>query len=226
MAMCKTLPPLLRTHAYIKYPAPNQPRPYQLANWNQLLINHPPLFFSRHTLRHYSTPHQVPAFYAQVTLTKLQSSRAREIDTIMDTIPPASAATVILVCANLSARCANAANLTCSGCHLVKVNPHSPCSSHTPTPNVTKYCCKECQRAHWTDHKPRCKSSLAKENWEPSWVANKRLPAFVTGNDGPPAASFGMNKYLWGNMPSYDHINLAQNEGKDWNKPFHLCFAG
>ncbi|KAA8898265.1 hypothetical protein FN846DRAFT_962716 [Sphaerosporella brunnea] len=121
-----------------------------------------------------------------------------------DTLASPGAANTILACANTSTHCPNEAKLICSGCNLIK------------------YCSKTCQRAHWALHKIVCRSPMAKENWVPTWVTSNRLPAFIVPG---PAVAFGVNSYLWGNMPSFDHINLLKNEGCDWGKPLDLCFA-
>lgn len=37
---------------------------------------------------------------------------------------------------------------------------------------------------------------------------------------------FGTHKYLWGNIPALDIMNIEQNEGTAYNKDIGLCFAG
>ncbi|KAI1761311.1 hypothetical protein GGR53DRAFT_469458 [Hypoxylon sp. FL1150] len=49
-------------------------------------------------------------------------------------------------------------------------------------------------------------------------------PEFMTG--GPPQAVFGARKYLWGNIPAIDVIQMGQNEGVDFQGPINLLFAG
>jgi len=43
---------------------------------------------------------------------------------------------------------------------------------------------------------------------------------------GPPATIFGAKKYLWGNVPAYDIMQLASNEGKAYSEDLRLLFAG
>ena len=40
------------------------------------------------------------------------------------------------------------------------------------------------------------------------------------------SVTFGMLKYLWGNMPALDIMNIDQNEGRNYDKDIGLCFAG
>jgi hypothetical protein len=39
-------------------------------------------------------------------------------------------------------------------------------------------------------------------------------------------ARFGGKKYLWGNMPAFDLLNLKCNEGAAYNGDLCLLFAG
>ncbi|KAF8541091.1 hypothetical protein BDD12DRAFT_733234 [Trichophaea hybrida] len=129
----------------------------------------------------------------------------------MSSAPAASTAatsltnTFILRCANSLSKCEKPGTSVCSGCNL--------------------YCSQDCQRDHWKAHKSLCKSPLSKENWDPEWFTSNRTPAFMTNEGGPLLSTCGMNKYLLGNMPAFDHIKLEQNEGSDWEKPLDLCFA-
>lgn len=63
-----------------------------------------------------------------------------------------------------------------------------------------------------------------KAEWKPDWATTGRTPAFV-GN-GPPLVMFGGNKYLWGNVPAIDVLQLAKNEGDNYDQDLHLLFAG
>jgi hypothetical protein len=64
---------------------------------------------------------------------------------------------------------------------------------------------------------------LGKETWQPAWILEKRKPAFV--GDGPPNI-FGGTKYLWGNVPAFDILKLASNEGEAYTGDLRLLFAG
>ncbi|KAF1928848.1 uncharacterized protein M421DRAFT_61946 [Didymella exigua CBS 183.55] len=102
--------------------------------------------------------------------------------------------------------CANNAVNACSGCQIVQ------------------YCSKECQKKHWPLHKVTCKSELMKTSWKPEWHRNHRIPVFIS--DRTPLAMFGTKKYLWGNMPALDILNLKDNEGDtDLNRDLALLFA-
>lgn len=37
---------------------------------------------------------------------------------------------------------------------------------------------------------------------------------------------YGQRKFLWGNVPALDIINMEANEGLAYNKPLNLLFAG
>ena len=39
-------------------------------------------------------------------------------------------------------------------------------------------------------------------------------------------SSFGMQKYLWGNVPAIDLLNLKDNEADATEENFRLLFAG
>jgi hypothetical protein len=68
-----------------------------------------------------------------------------------------------------------------------------------------------------------------KDSWSPEWHVKNRLPAFI--DNGSHTAQFGQEKfgqkkYLWGNIPALDVLNLAENEGATVNeRDFALLFA-
>lgn len=65
--------------------------------------------------------------------------------------------------------------------------------------------------------------------WRPSWVVEAREPAFIRGDEEGPfvdMVSHGSQKYLWGNVPALDLLNLQQNEGVDFAEDLRLLFAG
>jgi len=66
---------------------------------------------------------------------------------------------------------------------------------------------------------------MRKKTWEPEWMSKKRAPTFnfltLKTTTKP-----GLNKYLWGTTPAFDHVQLAKNEGTNWDRPLALCFAG
>ncbi|KAF2470499.1 uncharacterized protein BDR25DRAFT_325695 [Lindgomyces ingoldianus] len=107
---------------------------------------------------------------------------------------------------NQLALCQNVATNTCAKCKLVQ------------------YCSKGCQTADWKIHQKTCKSPLMKEQYEPRWVQEGRLPLFM--RTGPDLVSFGANKYLWGNVPALDILNIKDNEGiRAVDQDFTLLFA-
>lgn len=89
-----------------------------------------------------------------------------------------------------------------------------------------QYCGKPCQTAHWPTHKPDCKSKLHKDSWDPEWFTSGRTPTFIVGENESIHETCGLNKYLWGNTPAFDHVKLEKNEGTQWGKPLDLMFAG
>lgn len=64
-----------------------------------------------------------------------------------------------------------------------------------------------------------------RNDWQPSWQAEGRAPHFV-GNDAAPVKIFGVKKYLWGNVPALDVLQLAANEGAEYAGDLGLLFAG
>ncbi|KFZ20600.1 hypothetical protein V501_00028 [Pseudogymnoascus sp. VKM F-4519 (FW-2642)] len=86
------------------------------------------------------------------------------------------------------------------------------------------YCGSNCQKSHWSTHKTDCKSFLGKEKWTPDWVLENRKPAFI-GAGGPLGVQFGGEKYLWGNIPAFDVLQLGSNEGNDYGEQLSLLFA-
>jgi hypothetical protein len=64
-----------------------------------------------------------------------------------------------------------------------------------------------------------------KGTWMPQWYRSGRQPAFV-GNSAP-LAMFGKKKYLWGNMPALNILQLQHNETETYatSHDFNLLFA-
>ncbi|KAK7518256.1 uncharacterized protein IWZ02DRAFT_380899 [Phyllosticta citriasiana] len=101
--------------------------------------------------------------------------------------------------------CRQNGSKACSGCFLVL------------------YCSRECQESHWKEHKVDCKSKIMKSTWRPSWEDEQRMPSFMSSNVS--WTTFGKIKFLWGNVPALDVINLQRNEGLAYSKDISLLFA-
>ncbi|XXG94485.1 hypothetical protein Hte_000742 [Hypoxylon texense] len=113
------------------------------------------------------------------------------------------------ICANWSQdkpKCTRTGKLACKECKLVL------------------YCSSDCQRAHWKTHRPDCRDNpLVKVNWRPRWETESRVPAFM---GGPRQQAFNhQRKYLWGNVPAFDLVNISSNEGVSYTKGLNLLFA-
>ncbi|KAL4799456.1 hypothetical protein BDV19DRAFT_385224 [Aspergillus venezuelensis] len=77
-----------------------------------------------------------------------------------------------------------------------------------------RFACKDCLLVAYCG--PNC------QKWKPTWVQEGRTPAFVAG---PAITTFGVNKYLWGNMPALVLLQLEKNEGKAYGEDIRLLFA-
>lgn len=86
-----------------------------------------------------------------------------------------------------------------------------------------QYCGRACQVQDWNHHKAHCRSPLNKPDWQPRWIADGRVPAFVGGT---PIRFFGGGKYFLGNVPALDLLQLSRNEGENYNKDLNLLLAG
>ncbi|KAJ7114112.1 hypothetical protein C8R44DRAFT_231191 [Mycena epipterygia] len=93
---------------------------------------------------------------------------------------------------------------------------------------LAKYCGVECQRQDWKAHKKECNHPYISPSWQPTWVKDKRSPAFYNKtDDGPTHTVFGtFGNYLWGNVPAIDCLQLARNEGQlVASMDLKFCFA-
>ncbi|KAL2037200.1 hypothetical protein N7G274_010063 [Stereocaulon virgatum] len=99
-------------------------------------------------------------------------------------------------------------------------------SKELPCQNAARLVCvcKLVQIGNWPHHKKICKSDLVKGKYVPGWVKQDRLPSWVSGSGL--TSDFGMNQYLWGNMPAVDVLNMEENEGAcDIHRDMNLLFA-
>lgn len=68
------------------------------------------------------------------------------------------------------------------------------------------------------------------DTWKPDWVAENRLPSFIS--DNPLQREFhgqvinNSLKYLWGNVPALDMLAVHANEGLEYKERLSLSFAG
>lgn len=63
-----------------------------------------------------------------------------------------------------------------------------------------------------------------KSKYVPGWIKQDRLPSWVSDSELP--SHFGVNQYLWGNMPAVDVLNMEENEGAyDIHRDMNLLFA-
>ncbi|KAI1761376.1 hypothetical protein GGR53DRAFT_469374 [Hypoxylon sp. FL1150] len=113
------------------------------------------------------------------------------------------------ICANWSQydqKCAREGKFACKNCLLVL------------------YCGSDCQRGHWESHRSDCrKNPLLKPDWRPRWEVEHRVPTFI---GGPRYQAYNhQRKYPWGNVPAFDLVNLASNEGVHYSKGLDLLFA-
>ncbi|KAE8361677.1 hypothetical protein BDV27DRAFT_26211 [Aspergillus caelatus] len=106
-------------------------------------------------------------------------------------------------------RCLRPGTKACKGCYLVM------------------YCSKDCQAAHWPVHKVDCKNHIRKSDWRPAWEVENRVPQFIDNSDEEhtPVAMYGGNKYLWGNVPALDLLQLKENEGEGYCQDLSLLLA-
>ncbi|XPS75438.1 hypothetical protein M3J07_007516 [Ascochyta lentis] len=113
-------------------------------------------------------------------------------------------------CANWSIDniCAAEGSFACKNCKLVA------------------YCGGVCQKLHWPNHKKECRNPLKQSSWVPEWDRTDRAPAWATGEASRYLHNpFGSNKYLWGNVPAIDVLQMSLNEGERHDRDIKLLFA-
>jgi hypothetical protein len=112
----------------------------------------------------------------------------------------------------------------CSSCRLATVSGETSLSRKVMTLTLcAQYCSKACQTTHYRIHKHDCKSPLVSKSWVPAWVIEGRQPVLL--GQGGKAIVFN-RKYLFGNMPARDVLDLEHNEGGDCCRDLKLLFAG
>lgn len=138
-----------------------------------------------------------------------------------------------LACANWAPgvrACPSGGKKACGRCKLVAVRTSALVHHPNDLFSLMKerqYCGTACQKVHWSEHKKACKSDLSKDNWRPQWDIDGRGPAWASGSAATNwHNTFGNNKYLWGNVPAVDVVQLKRNEGVDHGSDLSLLFAG
>jgi len=72
-----------------------------------------------------------------------------------------------------------------------------------------------------------CKGPLSNQAWRLAWEREGRTPAWVRSTPSRKGHNpFGGNKYLWGNTPAIDILQLERNEGVPYVEHIALLFAG
>nr|CEG05156.1 unnamed protein product [Fusarium clavum] len=113
-------------------------------------------------------------------------------------------------------------SLPCANCNADGTNCRNLGRSSCKKCRLVVYCGPDCQKAHWPTHKVHCNSVLNKATWTPDWVLQDRTPTFIGGGIG---VSFGVKKFLWGNVPALDVLKLSSNEGDHYQGQLSLLFA-
>ncbi|KAG8628190.1 hypothetical protein KVT40_004063 [Elsinoe batatas] len=91
---------------------------------------------------------------------------------------------------------------------------------------LVAYCSSACQRQSWNSHKRICKSDLSLPFWLPDWARERRPPTFL-GQDEHDIHLMTdlLSKYVWGNVPALDIVQLSSNEGIDYSGDLAVLFA-
>jgi hypothetical protein len=63
-----------------------------------------------------------------------------------------------------------------------------------------------------------------KKDWQPAWVAEKRLPDFEYTD--AQKALWQTKKDFWGDVPAIDLVQLGANEGEEYQNDLRLLLAG
>ncbi|KAI5892475.1 uncharacterized protein SCHCODRAFT_02292327 [Schizophyllum commune H4-8] len=115
-------------------------------------------------------------------------------------------------------RVAGCSNPKCVGQHSTTIKVCSKCK-------LVKYCSRPCQVAHWPTHKVDCNNPYNETTWQPGWLNDRRVPAWVTA--GPSHSLFGSTgQYLWGNVPAIDCMGAVMQEGAAVScRDLNICFA-
>jgi hypothetical protein len=81
---------------------------------------------------------------------------------------------------------------------------------------------------HWKIHRSDCKSPLQEETWQPLWATQQRQPTWMVASESEAEniRKLTADKYLWGNVPALDVLQLKNNEEECFSKDSKLLFAG
>ncbi|KAI1950821.1 hypothetical protein LOZ12_001631 [Ophidiomyces ophidiicola] len=120
--------------------------------------------------------------------------------------------------------------LLCSGKKRGSDGAFSPCQARSVKAcgacHLVHYCNETCQKADWPEHKHYCHSPMSKDAWKPAWEEEQRVPSFITSSMNLHVTQYGGSKYMWGNMPALNLLNLQSNEGKETSQGLRLLLAG
>jgi Domain of unknown function (DUF4470) len=141
---------------------------------------------------------------------------------------------VPLACANWKASgviCSSSGRFACGHCRLVAVSrpllAEILSRYQSLISDCTQYCGADCQKVHWLEHKMTCRSPLSKTKWRPQWDVDRRKPAWASSTASRNWHNpFGDQKYLWGNVPAIDILQLNGHEGQSCQQDVRLLYAG
>lgn len=68
---------------------------------------------------------------------------------------------------------------------------------------------------------------MASSTWRPAWEREGHEPSWAMGVEAGNAHNpFGGCKFLWGNTPAIDVLQIDRNEGRTYCRDIALLFAG
>jgi hypothetical protein len=117
---------------------------------------------------------------------------------------------------NSSGRCGKKGGKNCKNCHLVQVSATITSASHDLELILLQDCSAECQKENWSSHKLAYKLALGRHDWFPTYARESHKQEWPL--NGVDTVHFTQRKYFWGNLPEYYLLNLAANEGKEYDK--------
>jgi hypothetical protein len=116
-----------------------------------------------------------------------------------------------LFCAGMTGQslpCSEKATHQCANCKLIK------------------YCSRDCQRNHWSQHKLECKGPLNSKDWKPLYLKEGREPVFINCDSSRPLQNKGRVDFFWGNTPAMDLFRFSEMESKSSNLSVLFAASG